>query len=74
MDELQRGGNDMDPQHETSAQLDDRAQRCRQPGVQYKLRVIEGSGGLLELVEQESPGRHWFMEWARAMQHSGWTL
>ena len=50
-----------------------RAHRQRQDGVEYKLRVIEGSGGLLELVEHQ-PRRSWFHDWARAMQFSGWGL
>ena len=50
-----------------------RARRTRQDGVKYKLRVIEGSGGLLELVE-EKPPRHWFHEWARAMSVAGWGI
>ena len=51
-----------------------RAHRRRQDGVQYKLRVIEGSGGLLELVEEPPKSRHWFIEWARLMQLANWTL
>lgn len=51
-----------------------RAHRQRQQGVEYKLRVIEGSGGLLELVEQQPRRRSWFHDWARAMQFSGWGL
>ena len=51
-----------------------RAHRPRQDGVQYKLRVIEGSGGLLELVEEQPRNRSWFHDWARAMQFSGWGL
>ena len=50
-----------------------RAHRRRQDGVQYKLRVISGSGGMLELVEEEPP-RHWFHEWSRIMQLTGWGL
>ena len=50
-----------------------RAEKRRRDGVQYKLRVIHGSGGLLELVEEEPP-RSWFMEWARLMQHTGWGM
>jgi len=52
----------------------DRAHRRPQAGVEYELRVIHGSGGMLELVEKEPRRRHWFMEWARAMQYGGWTL
>jgi dethiobiotin synthetase len=51
-----------------------RAHRQRQEGVEYELRVIEGSGGLLELVEHRRPQRSWFHDWARAMQFSGWGL
>ena len=51
-----------------------RAQQARQPGVQYKLRVIEGTGGLLELVEQRPKAKGWFAEYARVMQLSGWTM
>ena len=50
-----------------------RAERRRLPGVKYRLRVIPGSEGLLELVE-EPPRRTWFQEWARAMQHTSWAL
>ena len=48
-----------------------RAQQVRQPGVQYKLRVIAGTGGLLELVEQPPQAKGWFAEYARVMQFSG---
>ena len=48
-----------------------RAQRQRQDGVQYELRVIEGTGGMLELVEEPSREKHWFHEWARLMHLSG---
>jgi dethiobiotin synthetase len=51
-----------------------RAHRQRREGVEYKLRVIEGSGGLLELVEKQPQRRSWFHDWARAMQFSGWGL
>jgi len=50
-----------------------RAHRQRQEGVEYKLRVIEGSGGLLELVEKQ-PQRSWFHDWARAMPFGSWGL
>lgn len=50
-----------------------RAHRRRKEGTTYKLRVIRESGGLLELVEEEAP-RHWFVEWARVMQHNPWNL
>ena len=48
-----------------------RAQRQRQDGVPYELRVIEGTGGMLELVEEPSRNEHWFHEWARLMHLSG---
>lgn len=48
-----------------------RAQRQRQDGLQYELRVIEGTGGMLELVEEPSRKEHWFHEWARLMHLSG---
>ncbi len=51
-----------------------RAQQVRQPGVQYKLRVIGGTGGLLELVAQPPQAKGWFAEYARAMQFSSWTM
>ena len=51
-----------------------RSQQTRQPGVQYKLRVIEGTGGLLELVEQPPKAKGWFAEYARVMQFSSWTM
>ena len=47
-----------------------RAHRERQEGVEYKLRVIEGSNGMLELVEKQPRHRSWFHDWARAMQFS----
>ena len=50
-----------------------RAHRRRKDGVKYTLRVIEGSGGLLELVE-ERPRPSAFSEWARVMQYTGWSL
>ena len=50
-----------------------RAHQRRQEGVQYKLRLIHGSGGLLELVEEQPP-RHWFSEWARIMHLTGWSI
>ena len=48
-----------------------RAQRRAVDGVQYELRVIEGSNGMLELVEEPSRDKHWFHEWARLMHLSG---
>ena len=51
----------------------DRACRRRKQGKEYKLRVIHGSGGMLELVEVE-PRRHWLHEWARIGEISGWGL
>ena len=54
-----------------SEQRSFRAQRERQDGVQYELRVIEGTGGMLELVEEPSRKEHWFHEWARLMHLSG---
>ncbi len=47
-----------------------RAHRRRKAGVKYRLRVIPGSDGLLELVEVHEPNP--FLEWARLMQLSGW--
>jgi hypothetical protein len=48
-----------------------RAHRRRKDGVEYRLQMIPGSDGLLELVEQRpKPSR--FAEWARAMQFTGW--
>ena len=61
---------------EPSAQQEARAHQRRKDGVKYELRVIEGSGGLLELVE-EPPKESWFHEWARIMylmQRSGWGI
>lgn len=48
-----------------------RAERRREHGVEYKLRVIEGSGGMLELVEKPPRSKHWFHEWARLMYLTG---
>ena len=50
-----------------------RAHRRRKDGVKYTLRVIKGSDGLLELVE-ERPRPSAFSEWARVMQYTGWSL
>ena len=61
---------------ELLALVETRAHRRRKDGVEYKLRVIEGSSGLLELVE-EPPKQSWFQEWARIMylmQRSGWGI
>ncbi len=63
----------MNDQENLQEQQAVRARRRRQDGVAYKLRVIEGSDGLLELVEEPRP-RHWFVEWARIMQYSGWSI
>ncbi|MEM9623954.1 MAG: hypothetical protein AAF993_20105 [Pseudomonadota bacterium] len=49
---------------------EERAHRTRKEGVEYKLRVIPGSDGLLELVEVHEPNI--FHEWARLMQFTGW--
>ena len=49
-----------------------RAHQRRQEGVEYKLRVVPGSGGLLELVEQPPKANGWFAENARAMQLTTW--
>ena len=57
-----------------SARQSERACRTRQPDVEYKLRVIPDSNGLLELVEVPPKKQHWFLEWARAMSMAGWTL
>jgi hypothetical protein len=59
--------------YELSEPVTTRAHRQRKPGVEYKLRVIPGSDGLLELVEVPPPG-NWFTEWARVMSLAGWTL
>jgi len=48
-----------------------RAERRREDGVEYKLRVIHGSGGKLELVEEPPRNQHWFHEWARIMYLTG---
>lgn len=50
-----------------------RAHQRRQDGVAYKLRVVPGSGGLLELVEQPPKPSGWFAEYARAMQLTTWS-
>lgn len=50
-----------------------RAHRLRRDGVDYKLRVIPRSGGMLELVEvEQTPNR--FHEWARMMNFIGWHV
>ena len=49
-----------------------RAHQRRQDGVEYKLRVVPGSGGMLELVEQPPKPSGWFAEYARAMQMTTW--
>ena len=50
-----------------------RAQRRREDGVSYTVRVIPRSGGMLELVE-ERPKNNPFHEWARAMQYTGFYI
>ena len=50
----------------TYERIEQRAQKRRKPGVEYRLRVIKGSDGMLELVEVRPP-RHWLDEWARIM-------
>ncbi len=45
----------------------------RKDGVQYKLRVVDGTGGMLELVEVPPP-RTWFEEWTRVMHITGWSI
>ena len=62
-------GQALGTEEKVAAEL--RAHRIRRPGVPYKLRVIDGSGGMLELVEEDPrPRAHWFFEWARALQHT----
>lgn len=47
----------------------------RRAGVPYKLSVIDGSGGMLQLVEEDRrPKAHWFFEWTRAMQFSNYGM
>lgn len=58
------------PETEALDQVKRRATRRRVDGVKYKLCVIPGSGGQLELVE-EPPPRNWFHECARAMSITG---
>lgn len=54
-------------------QLELRSHKRRQPGVEYTLQLIDGSGGMLELVEKPPvETRSYFQEWARALQHSHW--
>ena len=50
-----------------------RAYRRRDPGKDYRLRVVPGTHGLLELIEVP-PKRTLFQEWARAMQFAGWMI
>ncbi|MEM7077502.1 MAG: hypothetical protein AAF513_02635 [Pseudomonadota bacterium] len=55
----------------SAARREQRAHLRPQAGVDYRVRVIPGSGGQLELVEQE-PKRSTFLEWSRMMHYSGW--
>ena len=55
--------------HGTSA----RHEKRREDGVEYKLRVIPGSDGMLELVEVE-PRPSLFAEWGRLMQFTPWNI
>ena len=50
--------------------VEERASKLRKEGVEYKLRVIPGTGGKLELVEQE-PRRTGMLRWAHFMLISG---
>ncbi len=63
----------MNQDQETSQYIALRTQKRREEGVQYKLRVVEGTGGMLELVEEQPP-RHWFEEWTRVMHLTGWGI
>ena len=56
----------MNAQRAKRTTIESRAGRRPEPGVEYRLRVIEGSGGQLEIVEQR-PRRSWYHEWVRAM-------
>ncbi len=57
-----------------SEQQRTRAHRSREPGVEYKLRVIEGTNGMLELVEVQPKKQHWFLQWAHLMALANWTV
>ncbi len=48
-----------------------RAHARRKEGVEYKLRVIPGSGGQLELVEVEAR-RSRMLQWAHLMNMTGY--
>ena len=50
-----------------------RAHRLRKEGVDYKLRVIPRSGGMLELVEVQDPPNRYY-EWAKMMHYIGWHV
>ena len=50
-----------------------RAHKLRREGVEYKLRMIPGSNGQMELVEVQ-PRPNEFSEWARLMQLTGWHI
>lgn len=63
----------MSQNFQVSERVSQRAYRRRRDGVEYKLQVIPGSDGLLELVEQQ-PRPSLFTEWARAMQLTGWSF
>ncbi len=48
-----------------------RAHARRRDGVEYKLRVIPGSGGQLELVEKE-PQQSRLLQWAHLSNLTGY--
>ena len=48
-----------------------RAHARRQPGVEYKLRVIPGTGGQLELVDVEARQSR-MLQWAHLMNMTGY--
>ncbi len=52
----------------------ERAQNPRKPEQNYELRVIHGTGGLLELVEIQPRKHQWFHDWVRAMQFAHWNF
>ena len=54
-------------------QVTRRAHRRREADVEYELRVIEGSDGLLELVAKPKP-RGWKSELLHLAQFSIWPL
>lgn len=62
----------MTNQHAVKDEQPERAHKEPEPKGNYELRVIDGAGGMLELVEVQPRKHQWFHDWVRAMQFVTW--